>query len=113
MDKKTKEDLNTLIKELLSSPGRIQEFIDIFSIDDNWKKVDKGITVPSGISVKSDECPHCGKTIRMTHAKFCTADSYYRIKCPHCKKKVGCHLEFTGYTCEAYLEEYDKEVHGN
>ncbi|MBD3319209.1 hypothetical protein GF342_04845 [Candidatus Woesearchaeota archaeon] len=108
----TKEELDSIIVNLLKSPAHAQEFMDIFSFDQNWDTVNKEIKVPRGTGFTEGECPQCDEPLRTLHQKFCSSDAYFFLVCPHCKEKVGCHLEFTGYTCDLQFEEYDEDVHG-
>ena len=108
-----KQELNSIARETLSDPNRYQEFSDTFSLEENWDKVDKeNIKVPRGTGLYEDDCPECEKPIRTIFDKFASDDRYFYIICPHCKKKVGCHLEYTGYTSELIFQEYDEEQHG-
>lgn len=106
-----KEELNNLVRNLLQSPNDTEVFTTIFSIDENWNALDKSIKVPRETGLTSDYCPNCFETIRAIFPKFCTKNYYFHTTCPHCNELVGCHIEFEGYTCNLFFEDYDEDKH--
>jgi len=100
-----KEELNANITKLLQSPDNIQEFADLASPEENWRKIDKSIKIPGHIGVKKEECPVCFESVRMIYDKFCTTNTDIIFVCPHCNTTLIARLEFTGYTCEICLLE--------
>jgi len=99
------DELNKKIKFLLQSPENLQEFADLASLEENWKRIDKTIKIPSHIGVKEDDCPSCFEPIRLIYDKFLTGNKEFELICPHCKAKLIVRSEYTGYTSEIYLEE--------
>lgn len=99
------EELNKMIASLTRSSYNTQEFMDIASIEKNWKKIDKSIKLPRNVGFDELECPCCFETLRLIFEKFATADYEVELVCPHCKEKILCKGEYTGYTNEIYLEE--------
>ncbi len=97
------EELNEKILSLLESSDNIQEFADLASPEENWRKIDKSITVPPYIGVKAEDCPSCFEQIRLIFNKYSTNNSKTKITCPHCKTLLISKLEFTGYTSDIYL----------
>ena len=100
-----KDELNERIKLLLESSSNCQEFADLTSVSENWRKIDKNIAVPKHIGLKEEDCPSCFEPIKLIYDKFSTTDDEFDLICPHCKETIKCKLEFTGYTSEIYLEE--------
>ena len=98
--KYTKEELDELVRALIQSYGNAQEFMDVFSLGENWDVVDKKVKIPREVGFYQGECPRCDKTIRTLFNKFCGGDVEYKMKCPHCKEELECRLEFTGWTCD-------------
>lgn len=105
----TSEEINTEIKRIIQSPYNIQEFTDIASIEENWRVIDKNQQVPRNIGVAEDDCPECFEAIRFIFDKFSSGGERIPFICPHCKAKLDCVLEYTGYTSEGYIKER-KEV---
>ena len=101
----TTEELNETIKKIINSPENMQEFADLLSPEDNWRRIDKDIKVPSHIGFGGGDCPYCFDYIRLIYDKFSTTTHTLPLTCPHCKEKLKCKVEFTGYTSEVYLEE--------
>lgn len=99
------EELNNEIEWLIQSPENIQEFADITSPEENWRKIDKNKIVPRHIGLKEEDCPFCFEPVRLIFDKFSTANSEIKLICPHCKTSLICKLEYTGYTSSIYLTE--------
>jgi len=100
-----KEDLNKIVFSLIQSPDNFQEFADIASLEENWKQIDKSIKIQSHIALKQEDCPSCFEPIRLIYDKFLTGNNEFNLICPHCKSNLIIKSEYTGYTCEIYLEE--------
>lgn len=98
-----KEELNERILELLDSPDNIQEFADLASPEQNWKKINKQMTVPDYIGIKQENCPYCHEPVRMLFDKFASMDDEFDLMCPHCKKTLLVKQEYLGYTSDIYL----------
>lgn len=101
----TADELNERVINLLQSPDNIQEFADIASLEENWKQIDKSIKIPSHIALKGEDCPSCFEPIRLIYDKYLTGNNKFNLICPHCKSNLTVKSEYTGYTCEIYLEE--------
>ena len=100
-----KHQLDDTVRSLLSDPDAFQEFVDLLSIEENWRKVDKSIKLPSYVEVAELDCPSCFDSIRLRYDKF-RSDTYsIPLTCPHCSAKLNCVSEFAGYTCDVHLEE--------
>ena len=99
------QELNERIEAALQSPEYIQEFADLTSPEENWRRIDKDMKVPSHIGLGADDCPSCFESIRLIFDKYSTVNHEVEIKCPFCKADLICKIEFTGYTSEVYLEE--------
>ena len=99
------EELNKKVISLLDSPDNLQEFADLTSLEENWKKIDKKIKVPSHIGIKEEKCPACRKPIRMIFDKFSTFNFEDKLVCPHCKADLVTVTEYAGYTSDIYLKE--------
>lgn len=106
-----KSQFNELIQRLIDDPYDTIEFTRVFSIEENWRLIDKSIKMPRETGLTSDDCPNCFETIRAIFPKFYTQDSYFHVVCPHCNEKAGCHLEFEGYTSHLYFEDFDEDKH--
>src|SRR3989339_1146611 len=103
----TKEDLIRKIEEMLESPENLQEFADIASFDENWRKLDKKMPFPRGIGIGEDKCPLCYKKIRIIFDQFSSGNERFPLVCPHCKGEIDCVTEYTGYTSEGYIKKRD------
>ena len=103
------KELNKEIERLVESRDNLQEFADIASHDENWRKVDKNIPVPRDVGIGEDNCPLCHKKIRYIYDKFSSGDERFPFNCPHCKGEVDCVTEYTGYTSEGYVKEREDE----
>lgn len=104
----TVEELNTAIRDLVETPDNVQQFADIASPEENWKRIDKNIKLPKHVGFTSRECPICFDEVRIIFDKFSSANYSVPFVCPHCKANLKIKFEFTGYTSEAYLENDDK-----
>lgn len=101
----TADELNYRVMNLLQSPNNLQEFANLSSLEENWNRIDKSIKIPSHVGVKQEDCPSCFEAIRFIYDKFLTGNKEFELVCPHCKTNLKVKSEYTGYTCDVYLEE--------
>ncbi|TSA26653.1 MAG: hypothetical protein D4R67_07520 [Bacteroidetes bacterium] len=99
------DELNERIRFLVQSSSNTQEFMDLASISKNWKVIDKSITLPREVGFTELDCPSCLEPLRLIYDKFATLDYELELICPHCREKIRCIGEFTGYTNEIILKE--------
>ena len=99
------KELNERVKFLLQSTDNLQEFADLTSPVENWKKINKNIPIPSYIGIREEKCPSCHKPIRLIFDKFSTFNFETKLICPHCKSSLMSKTEYTGYTSDIYLEK--------
>jgi len=101
-----KNDLNTRIRELIQSSGNTQEFMDLASDGQNWKRIDKTIPVPREVGFTEQDCPNCFEPLRLIYDKFATVNYELELVCPFCKERIRCIGEFTGYTNEITMTAF-------
>ncbi len=99
------DELNAEILRLLGSPHNTQAFADLASLEENWRRVDKGIKVPRNVGMHEGECPGCFETVRLIFDKFGGEGYEVLVGCPHCRIELRGIGEFGGYTTEVRLEE--------
>ncbi len=99
-------ELTKMVAKLVQSPYNMQEFADLASLEENWKKIDKSaVKMPREVGLEEEECLLCEGTIRFIYDKFTMTDCELDLRCPHCHKNLKCVGEFSGYTTEFHLEE--------
>ena len=76
-----KEALNAEIRKLLQTPERMQEFADLSSPDENWARIDKGISIPRKTGMAELDCPSCFDSIRLIFDKFAGCDMEIPLVC--------------------------------
>lgn len=79
--------------------------MDLASPEKNWKMIDKSIGLPREVGLDELDCPSCFEPLRLIYDKFATMNYELELTCPHCREKIKCIGEFTGYTNEITLEE--------
>jgi len=99
------EQMNLLIRELVKSPARMQEFADLASPEGNWSQIDKSIAIPRSTGMAELDCPSCLDPIRLIFDKFAGSEMDLPLICPHCQVELVCHSEFTGHTNDITLDE--------
>jgi len=97
-------ELNDRIRLLIHSPHNTQEFMDLASLNMNWKAIDKTIQLPREVGFTELDCPCCFDPLRLIYEKFATVSYELELICPHCKEKIRAIGEFTGYTNEITLK---------